>query len=119
ILGDRSLVAKTRNIPEVGSTVQNFFNELSRSSLFKREPVAHRTAGIYNQSQSQRKFELRGKLQHLFRRLIVIADVDVGWLQIVHRASVVADGKKQGHFFHILTDCPWPSGKAGKTWGYM
>src|SRR5580658_522787 len=79
----------------------------------------HRAAGVYQQTQPQRKLRLWSELHHLHRRLVVITDLDVGCLQVADHVSMTADREKQRHIVYILANGIEPAGLARKMWGYI
>src|SRR5579863_5321426 len=77
VLSDRGLSSKTFHESEVGGAIQDFLDKLSRRVFLKRKAVVHGTARVHQESQPQRQLCLRDELHYLFRRLVVITDLDI------------------------------------------
>src|SRR5664279_5292275 len=107
-------VGKTCDKAEVSTGVEHLLQELRSSMLLEREARLHGAAGIDQQAQAQRQFGLRSELQYAFRRLVVIADLDLADFEVSYVPPAAGDAKKYCHLIHCLANRPLRSGAASR-----
>ena len=79
------------------------FQKLDSRFLLELEATAHRLAGVDQQTDLQGQIRLAAEAEDLFRRLAVVQNFEIVFLQILDVVAVlVGDGENQVDFVHGL-----------------
>ena len=82
---------------------ESLVQKLDRRFLFELETLAHRLAGVYQQSHLQGKIRLTIEAEDRLGRLVVVQNLEILVLEVLHVVAVlVGDGENQVNLAYRL-----------------